>query len=97
MDDLKSCKMTDCKTHWCALFGIVLIVLATVLTFMTLSSLGILGMFLAGLMLCCHKKLSMNRCGCGCGCGCGCAPNGIGCDTPEKDAVKKVVVKKTKV
>ena len=95
MDDLKNCKMADCKTHWCALFGIVLIVLATVLTFMTLSGLGILGMFLAGLMLCCHKKMSMNRCGCECGCCSG--SDGMGCDMPEKDIVKKVVVKKTKI
>ncbi len=98
MDDLKKCNITACKTHWCSIFGIVLLVLATVLTFMTLSGLGIFGMFLAGLMMCCHKHMSSKRCGCGCGCGCECCADteGMVCETSEKDPVKKVAVKKSK-
>ena len=92
MDDLKNCKITDCKTHWCALFGIILVVLATVLTFMTLSGLGILGMFFAGLMMCCHKRMSLNCCGCSC---CS-STDGMACDMSEKDIVKKVPAKKAK-
>ena len=94
MDDLKNCKMTACKTHWCSLFGIILMVLATILTFMKLSGLGIFGMFLAGLMLCCHKHMSSKRCDCGCGC-CGTSEKMM-CNTNEKESVKKVVAKKSK-
>ena len=75
MNSMKDCKITgDCKMHWCGIFGAIFIVLATILTLFTLSGLGILGMFLVGLMFCCHKKMSSHGC---CSC-CKC------CGTVEK-------------
>lgn len=75
MDHMKSCDTkSDCKMHWCSIFGVIFILLATVLTLFTLNGLGILGMFLVGLMFCCHKKMSSRGC---CAC-CKC------CDTSEK-------------
>jgi hypothetical protein len=88
----ENCKITtDCKTHWCGIFGIVLIVLATILTFVTSSGLGILGLFFAGIMMCCHKHWSCGKTSeCRCCCGCKC------CDT-EKDKVCDVVEHKHQV
>lgn len=55
-------KNADCNNmkgcYWnCFLeiFGLILIVIATVLTIATLSALGIAFLFLAGMSLCCHK------------------------------------------
>lgn len=77
MEDAKKCKITECcKTHWYKILGVILLVLAVILTVITFSGLGILGMFLAGLMLCCHKHLSSKMgwgcCDGGCGCDCSC-------------------------
>jgi len=101
MDDESKCKITECcKTHWYRILGIILLVLAVILTVITFSGLGILGMFLAGLMLCCHKHLSskMGWCGSGCGCGCSCcgSPDDVICNINEKENVvaKKIVPKK---
>jgi hypothetical protein len=85
MDDKSKCKISECcQKHWYRILGIVLVVLAAILTIVTFSGLGILGMFLAGLMLCCHKHLS-SKMGCGCDCPC-CSPEGM-CGTGEKDKV----------
>ena len=99
MDDEKKCNITECcKTHWYRILGIVLLVLAVILTVITFSGLGILGMFLAGLMLCCHKHLSskMGWGGCGCGCSCCSSSDDVMCNITEKEHVipKKIVPKK---
>ena len=92
MDNMKECKITgDCKMHWCGIFGAIFIVLATILTLFTLSGFGILGMFLVGLMFCCHKHMSSRSC-CSC-CKC-CGPSEMEeCDTTK---VVKVVAEKKK-
>ncbi len=72
MDDKGKCKISECcKNHGCKIFGIILVVIATILTIITFNGLGILGMFIVGLMLCGHKHLS-SKMGCGCDCGCSC-------------------------
>ena len=98
MDDMKNCKISACcKTHWRSVLGLILVILGTILTVATLSGLGIFGMFLAGIALCCHKHLSAWAGGCGCGCGCGCeyscSPEDVACSGIEKEKV--VVEKKT--
>ena len=99
MDDEKKCKITECcKTHWYRVLGIILLVLAVVLTVVTFSGLGILGMFLAGLMLCCHKHISSKMGSCGCSCSC-CDPcDEVKCSTMGKEKVvveKKAATKKS--
>jgi hypothetical protein len=48
----KSCTRTG--THY--VFGVIFIVLATILTLVTLSGFGILGLFAVGIsLLCCHN------------------------------------------
>jgi hypothetical protein len=98
MDDKKDCKISACcKTHWCTALGMIFLVVAVVLTITTYSSLGIFGMFLAGIMLCCHKHMSARRCGCGCGCACCASCDESVCDTPKKAqavGVKKAATKK---
>ena len=97
MDDMKDCKMSgDCKMQWCGIFGIVFIVLATILTLFTLSGFGILGMFIVGLMFCCHKHMSKKSCCCCCKC---CDTSDMGeCEMPKKVKAapeKKKAEKKT--
>ena len=92
MKDEKNCKISECcKTHWYRILGIILLILAVVLTVLTFNGLGILGMFLAGLMLCCHKHLSSKMGGCACGCAC-CSMDEKKCTTASKE--KPVVEKK---
>lgn len=56
MKSKKSCEMTACgKGYRHELLGLILLVLATVLTIFTGNSLGIFGMFLVGLALFCRK------------------------------------------
>lgn len=88
MDDSKSCKIKEgCKLHFCGIFGVILIVLATILTFVTASSLGILGMFFVGIMLCCHKKMSSCKMPYGCRCCCPC--DETSCDTVAHEKTEK--------
>ena len=97
MDDKNKCKITECcQKHWYRMLGIILVVLAAILTVITFSGLGILGMFLAGLMLCCHKHLSsgMGWGGCGCGCSCCSSSNDMKCNVTEK-VEKKTSSKKS--
>ncbi|OGV30200.1 MAG: hypothetical protein A3E88_01280 [Legionellales bacterium RIFCSPHIGHO2_12_FULL_35_11] len=54
----KDCKVRECfKSHRRELVGAIFLVLATLLTILTLSGLGIIGMFAVGLMLCCNGHI----------------------------------------
>ena len=55
MKDLK-CPITGMSIKFAEVFGVVLIVIATILTIVTGSSLGIAAMFIAGGLLCCRSK-----------------------------------------
>ena len=77
MKDSKYCKYTSCCwDHRHELLGIILVVIATLLTIATNNSIGIAAMFLVGLGLCrgrhlfCHCSHSNDHChtgeeGCG--------------------------------
>ena len=59
MKDSKYCKYTACCWDYRhELLGLVLIVIATLLTIATNNSIGIAAMFLVGLGLCCGRHLS---------------------------------------
>lgn len=97
MDDKEKCKITACcKSHGCKILGLILVVLAVILTVITFSGLGILGMFLVGMVFCCHKHLSSRVGGCGCGCGCSCCPSSddASCGVSDKVVAKKASPKK---
>ena len=56
MEDSKNCHVgNNCWTFRFELVGLILVILATILTLLTLSGLGIAAMFLVGAALCCHK------------------------------------------
>ncbi len=56
MKDSKYCKVTSCCwDHRHELVGLILLIIASFLTIVTCNGLGIIGMFLVGLVLCCHK------------------------------------------
>jgi hypothetical protein len=81
MDKLKECKVTACcSSHACEIIGAILIGVATLLTLFTLNGAGIFGMFLVGLVFCCHKHMSCKSCPC--------AEKGI-CDAVECDTPKE--------
>lgn len=86
MDDVKNCKISACcKGNMCGIVGMILIVIATILTLYTLSGLGIFAMFLVGVMMGCHKHLASRGCGCGCKC---CKPeDNIACGSVDKGHV----------
>jgi len=68
MKDKKYCDTTaQCWGYRHELIGLVLLVLATILTVVTFSSLGIVAMFIVGLVMCCHKHLGRHCCDCHCG------------------------------
>lgn len=55
--------MKECiSSHRGEIVGSVLLILATLLTILTFSGLGILGMFVTGLFLCCHKHMCCKHC-----------------------------------
>ena len=90
MDDKTNCKISACcKANWCGILGIILVVLASILTIITFSGLGIFGMFLVGVMMCCHKHMSWKTCGNKCGCGCACcgSSDDVVCDVSGKNQV----------
>jgi len=63
MEDSKNCQVgTNCWTFRFELVGLVLVILATILTLLTLSGLGIAAMFLVGAALCCHKCFGHCHC-----------------------------------
>lgn len=64
MENSVKCKVMECcRSNRCSAVGIVLIVIASIMTIVTFSGLGIFGMFIVGLAMCCHKRL---LCQCGC-------------------------------
>lgn len=65
--DTDKCKIkSGCLSNRCEIIGIVFLVIATVLTLITLSGMGIFGMFLVGVLMCCHKHYQKCPCACGC-------------------------------
>jgi hypothetical protein len=81
------------KSAWChhraKIVGAFFLLVATILTLLTLNGFGILGMFLVGLMLCRHHTA------CHCHCHETCSEGASGCDTVEsKTTVKKAAAKK---
>ncbi len=63
MDDLKSCNVgSNCWTIRYEIVGIVLLILATILTLITLNGFGIAAMFIVGAALCCHKCFMYTDC-----------------------------------
>ena len=55
--------MKEClSSHRGEIVGAIFIILATLLTVLTFSGLGILGMFATGLFLCCHKHMCCQKC-----------------------------------
>ena len=74
--------MDNCKSSGCwsgaTVGGIVLLVIATILTLITLNGIAILGMFIVGIMLMCHKRMS-------CCSSCPCCKEGS-CDTNKSSS-----------
>ena len=98
MKDMKKCDMTSgCWSHRSQMLGAVFLVVASIITLLTLNGFGILGMFLVGIMLC-HRK-SAGCCSC-CHCHCNemmdehCSPCGETEMPVKKKTVKKPVEKK---
>ena len=70
MKDSKYCRMTSCCWGYRhEILGLILLIIATLLTISTYNSCGIVAMFLVGTILCCYKYL-----------GCYKAYNGDHCD-----------------
>ena len=80
MNKKTGCKVKEClSSHRGEIVGAVFLILATLLTILTFSGLGILGMFVTGLYLCCHKHMCCKHCH----------------DDKECNAKKTVAAKKT--
>ena len=63
MKNNKYCKVTGgCWGHRHEILGLVLLILATILTIFTANSIGIAAMYLVGLVLCCYKCLAQHCC-----------------------------------
>ena len=90
----KKKKVDGCHTpHRCEILGIIFLAVATILTLLTFNGVGILGMFIVGLVFCCHKHWNGGQCRCGCAC---CAPD-MSCSMPSespKAPAKRAVAKK---
>ena len=62
MDDKKNCS-EKCHTPHCKVIGGAFLVIATILTIITLNGLAVFGMFLSGLFFCgCNKMMSKCCC-----------------------------------
>lgn len=88
MNKNNGCKVRECiSNHRREIVGGVFLVLATLLTILTLSGLGIFGMFITGLAMCCHRHM------------CFCRNNMHGCCEDELEAnsehTEKPAVRKT--
>jgi hypothetical protein len=104
----KKNKSACCVSHKMEIFGVIFLVIATVLTLYTQSGMGILGLFIAGVVFCKHKHPGCSKCGCtNCECCCDMSSCGNGsCDTdsynmascdmpaPKKKASPRKKVKK---
>ena len=56
MEHVDQCQKTEaCRPSGCKIVGYVLLAIATLLTLITLNGLAIFGMFLVGMLFCCHK------------------------------------------
>jgi len=98
MKNSKLCDATgSCWGHRHELLGIILIILATILTIYTWSGIGIAVMFIVGALLCCYKCFS-----CHCGHCCdskdghhkmGHHDEGCHTDSGEIDSVRKAKAK----
>lgn len=73
-----------CASHRVEILGVIMLAIATVLTLYTLSSAGIFGMFLVGVVFCTHKHFGSGMCGCGPTCGC--CSTAMDCDVPQSIA-----------
>lgn len=95
--DEKKCGLTGaCWAHRSKLVGGFFLIVATILTLLTLNGFGILGMFLVGILLCRRNMM------CGCSCRTSCSEECSPCDTgtcepdvaPMKAPAKKPAAKK---
>ncbi len=86
MTKKNGCKMREClSTHRREIVGGVLLLLATLLTILTLSGLGIFGMFLTGMFMCFHRHVW-----------CCCKESGSECcDDESSPSVKSTTTRKT--
>lgn len=58
MNKKAGCKVREClSSHRREIVGGIILILAILLTILTLSGLGIFGMFLTGLFMCCHRHI----------------------------------------
>lgn len=58
MNKKNGCKIREClSNHRREIVGGIILILAILLTVLTLSGLGIFGMFLTGLFMCCHRHI----------------------------------------
>lgn len=91
--EVKKCNIL-CWPHRSKVVGAVFILLAAVLTLLTLNGFGILGMFVVGYMLC---RKSGCECGPSCHCSCHteCSDDKACCDVDHGETVLKTVTKKT--
>lgn len=93
MKNLNYCGTSSyCANHGFEIFGIILIVIATILTVITGNGLGIVALFLVGCVLCRHKCLMKHEC-------CQCPKTDIDAIVLPEDTIveeKKPTVKKTK-
>ena len=80
-----------CTSHRCEILGIIFLAVATILTLLTFSGVGILGMFIVGMMFCCHKHWHGKRCYCGCSC----CSDDTSCAMPVMPGKKEAGIKKT--
>lgn len=95
MKGMKKCDTKGCFSHRSQILGAVFLVIATILTLLTLNGFGILGMFLVGILLCRHHMMGCQCCGC-CPCCCNSeADECMPCDDAETAAKKKLVKKST--
>jgi hypothetical protein len=97
MNGIDKCKMSSClRAHPCAIFGVILLVIASALTLITCSGLGIFGMFLTGVALCFHKHCcckSASTCDDDSACVSSCSPTDTAepASSPKKASTKKSV------
>lgn len=89
--DIKNCKVTESvRTHARSVIGLILLIIATLLTIVTFSGLGIFAMFLVGVILCCRHQW-----GCGTCCECKCCSRDMECCDVETESTKKATKKST--
>ena len=74
----------ECWSGFAGILGVAFIVVATILTLVTMNGLGILGMFIVGVMLC-RRKMVICPC---------CESHDESCGVESKPKPKKVAAKK---